>query len=349
VPRGSIGPPRVTLDDVARLAGVSKSTVSRILSAEAGKPLPYTASTQDSVRRAAQMLDYTPSKLARGLTQSRTGMIGLVIPSVEDSFFPSLTSIIETRLAQDGVNVVLANTHNDSTAERDRIEDLLSWRVDGLIIAPAQQTADAEPFWSLWRRQIPFVLIDRCYPHTPFCSVVTDDHAGSARVVEHLLALGRRRIARAGGPLVVSTNQFRHAGYVEALVRHGVPLDDRLVVEAPSTEEGGREAVDRVLRLDPKPDALYCFSDLMAAGAMEECLRRGVRIPQDLALVGYADLPYSALLRVPLTTVRQPREEIARRAAELLLSRMARQIPDEHQIRVPVELIVRASTLGGQP
>src|SRR5512140_2941300 len=131
-----------TLDDVARLAGVCKSTASRILGARVEDRIPFASRTQDRVRQAAERLGYTPSKLARGLSRTRTGFIGLVIPSVEDSFFPSVTRAVERRLASKGFNVILANTGEDPKVERERILDLLSWRVDGLVIAPTQEGGD---------------------------------------------------------------------------------------------------------------------------------------------------------------------------------------------------------------
>src|SRR5581483_760069 len=157
-----------TLDDVAKLAGVSKSTASRVLSAPKGKRLPYSAATVRDVRNAADKLDYRPSKMARGLTMDRSGIIGLVVPTLTDAFFPEVISAIESCLDKAGYTVLLADSRTDSQVEAARIRELLTWRVDGLIIAPSQSTAEAGLFWELWRRQVPFVTIDRTYPETPF-------------------------------------------------------------------------------------------------------------------------------------------------------------------------------------
>ena len=332
-----------TLADVARLAGVSKSTASRILAAAKGRKVPYSAPTQKSVRNAASLLNYRPSKLARGLTAARTGIIGLVIPTLEDSFFTAATTIIERELAKKGFNVILSNTGGDSDMERAKVEDLLSWPVDGLIVAPVQQTGDAGLFWELWQNGVPFVLIDRVFADTPFYSVTTDDRAGAAVAVEHLLSLRRKRIACVSGRPTVSTNRARHSGYMDALMRHGVLPDAELSAEVSPTEAGGRVAMKRFLQLDPMPDAVFCFSDLMAIGVMEVCLERGIRIPEDLALIGYADLDYSGLLRVPLTSVRQPRDLIGLTAAEMLLARLDGKAPQTSEVKLPVELIIRES------
>jgi LacI family transcriptional regulator len=338
-----------TLADVARLAGVSKSTASRILAAKEGRRVPYSPATQEGVRNAAILLNYTPSKLARGLTGARTGIVGLVIPTLEDSFFTAATTIIEGRLGGKGYNVILSNTSGDSVIERAKVEDLLAWPVDGLVIAPVQQTSDAGLFWELWQRRIPFVLIDRVFADTPFYSVTTDDHAGAVMAVEHLLSLGRGRIARVGGPGGVSTNRTRQAGYADALMRNGILPEERLAVEVPPTEAGGRRAMEHLMRLDEPPDAVFCFSDLMAIGVMEVCLERGIRIPEEIELVGYADLDYSGVLRIPLTSVRQPRNEIGLAAAEVLLARLDGQKPETTELKLPVELVVRESTCGRSP
>ena len=326
---------------------MSKSTASRILAATKGRKIPYSPATQESVRSAAGLLNYRPSKLARGLTGARTGIIGLVIPTLEDSFFTTATTIIEAQLAERGYNVILSNTSGDSNMERAKVEDLLTWPVDGLIIAPVQQSGDAGLFWELWQNSVPFVLIDRVFAETPFYSVTTDDHAGAVMAVEHLLSLGRRRIAVVGGQPAVSTNRMRHAGYVDALIANGILPDERLAIQVAPTEVGGRQAMEHFTQLDALPDAVFCFSDLMAIGVMEVCLERGIRIPDDLALVGYADLDYSGVLRVPLTSIRQPRNAIGLAAAEMLLARLDGSKPETAELKLPVELVVRESTSKG--
>lgn len=335
-----------TLADVAGLAGVSKSTASRILAATKERKIPFSPETQKSVRNAAASLNYRPSKLARGLSGARTGMIGLVIPTLEDSFFTAATTIIEAQLAGKGYNVILSNTGGDSDMERAKVEDLLAWPVDGLVIAPAQQSGDAGLFWELWEKDIPFVVIDRVFAETPFYSVTTDDYAGAATAVEHILSLGRRRIACVSGRSAVSTNSARHAGYTEALIGNGMLPDPCLSIEVSPTEAGGRQAMEYFAGLDTPPDAVFCFSDLMAIGVMEVCIERGIRIPDDLALVGYADLDYSAMLRVPLTSVRQPRNAMGQAAAEMLLARLDGSKPETAALKLPTELIIRESTCG---
>jgi DNA-binding LacI/PurR family transcriptional regulator len=334
-----------TLVDVAHLAGVSKSTASRILAALPVSRVPYAPQTRQKVLEAANKLGYKPSKLARGLTLAKTGIVGLVVPSLTDSFFPGVTAAIETRLAERGYSVILAPTQADSRVEGARIEDLLGWRVEGLIVAPAQETADAGAFWQLWQHKTPFVLLDRSFPDTPFASVTTDDESGATLAVEHLLAIGRRRIAWAGGHLSISTNRLRHAGYSATLIRHGIFPDPAYAFVVPPAESGGHGTLESLLAIGPRPDAVFCFSDRIAMGVLEACRLHGVRVPQDLAVVGYADLPHSSQLKTSLTTVRQPQQTIGQRAADLLLACMDGQSPQQPVV-VPVELVIRESTAG---
>jgi LacI family transcriptional regulator len=336
-----------TLGDVAKLAGVSKSTASRILSAIKDAQIPYSLGTKEKVREAALRLDYRPSKFARGLTMAHTGIIGLVVPALRDAFFPEVISAIEAALVQAGYSVILADSNADSQVEQTRIHDLLSWRVDGLIIAPSQSTNQAGFFWDLWRREIPFVTIDRSFPETPFCSVTTDDEKGVAMAVDHLAASGRKRIAWAGGgSSTISTTHLRKAGYAAGLIRNGMLPVSEYALSSPASEMGGRQAIERVLTLKIRPDAVICFSDNVALGLLEACIQHGIRVPQDLAVIGYADLQFAGMLKVSLTTVRQPKFLLGQRAVELLVKCMDKKKHSE-QIVLPVELIVRESTSSG--
>lgn len=339
-----------TLIDVARLAGVSVSTVSRILRARSGERVPFAAKTQEKVRAAAAKTGYRPSKLARGLVGSKTGIVGLVVPSLEDSFFPSVTTAVQSGLNESGWNVLLASTEQSPEIERASIDEFLSWRVDGLIVAPSQDTLDGELFWDLRRMKVPFVLLDRYFTDTPFYSVTTDDYAGACMVVEHLLSCGKRRIARAGSPFPISTARLRHRGYIETLLRNGINPDPSYFIDVePTCVASGRDVLRRLLELDPRPDALFCFSDMVAVGVIEECLARGIRIPDDLALVGYADLDVCGFAKVGLTSVRQPRRQIGRTAAELLVNLINGKPIDNPRLVLPVELVIRESSAGVQP
>ena len=174
--------------------------------------------------------------------------------------------------------------------------------------------------------------------------MTTADDAGAALAVDHLLAGGRTRVAVAGGPPDISTRRLRRDGYRAALLRHGIVPNPDYAMEVPSSEEGGRAALACMLATTPRPDAVFCFSDAIAVGVLEACRAQGVRVPEDLAVVGFADLPHSGLLKVGLTTVRQPRQQLGRRAAEMLIEYMQNG-EKPNQVTLPVELVVRESTV----
>ncbi|MEN6371373.1 MAG: LacI family DNA-binding transcriptional regulator [Armatimonadota bacterium] len=332
-----------TLGDVAERAGVSKSTVSRVLAAKRGQRIPFSITTQEKVRDAANALGYRPSKLARGLTKSRTGIIGLVVPSIKNSFFPNLIDAIESRLTEEGFNVILADTNADPLVERAKIEDLLSWRVDGLIIAPCQKNPDVGIFQDLKQKKVPFVLVDRNFPQTPFYSVVSDDYSGAVMMTEHLLSLGYRRIAVVSDSFTISTHRLRYAGYTDTLIRYGITPDPALSIQADATSEGGSEAMRSIMELPGLPDAVFFFGDPMVIGAMNECFSHGIKVPEDIAMAGYADLNYASVLRAPLTTVRQPRGLLGKFAVEILIAQLNGHNPGQFQLKLPVELVIRES------
>ncbi len=204
-------------------------------------------------------------------------------------------------------------------------------------------------FWDLWRREIPFVLIDRMYPDTPFYSVTTDDTYGATLAVEHLIAGGCRRIARiSGSPMSVSTNQQRQAGYLSALLRHGIVPQKSYMIDVAPNEDESPQLLNRIQSLNPRPDGVFCFSDFIAFDIIASCEQCAIRVPEDLAVVGYTDLPQSSLLKISLTTIRQPRTLLGRSAAEMLLARMDKN-ETPVQINLPVELVVRQSTMGKTP
>jgi LacI family transcriptional regulator len=334
-----------TLEDVAKLSGVSRATVSRILHAKPGRKIPFKTDTQERVRNAAQMLGYKPSRLARSLVSSKTHIVGLVLPACGDSFSASIVQAAQTQLAEYEFGLLLANTSDNAATEAESIEEFLSWHVDGLIILPTQRTSDAGMFWKLWESRIPFILVDRVFAETPFYSVTTDDYHGSVIAVEHLLGLGRRSIAFAVRPPTVSTNRVRRAAFRDTLLRNGLRPDPNLLIEVPPTAEGGHMAIQKMMELPVMPDALFCCSDIVAAGAMDECFKQGIRIPEDLALVGYSDLDYAGLLGIPLTTINQPADQIGKYAASMLLKLISGDQPDIAHVNLPVSLVVRESTV----
>ncbi len=298
--------PVVTILDVARAAGVSKSTVSRVLD----ERLPHSTSpTAERVRRVAAELGYVRDPLASGLRRSGTNTVGVIVPRLTDTVMAMLYEEIAAAAGSRGMFAIVATTEDKPDTERLAVQTLVRRRVDGLILTTARLGTPTA-------RDVPHALALRTDGIGP--AAVGDDRLGAHLAVRHLLDLGHRRIGLVGGPGYASSARERLAGYREALDQAGIGFDDRLVAgDAFSIESGeiaGRDLLDRADR----PTAIFAVNDNTAIGVMAAAHALGLRVPEDLSIVGYNDIPIVSRLPVPLTTVRVPFGQIAAGALELL-------------------------------
>lgn len=324
-----------TIQDVARLAGVSTATVSRFLT---GSPV------RASARIAAVIaeLGYRPSSIARGLRSGRHDTIGVVVPDVTNPFFAAVVRGIENVGSARGLRVLLGNSDEDLQREATLVEDL-SRRVDGMILAPATEH-DSIPA-ALTSAGVPVVLVDRGVQEGGrFDSVTVDNVTGARLAAEHLLGLGHRRIGVISGPLTATPGRERHETFLAVLAGAGADLDPALVQVANFREGGGRAATDRMLDLAEPPTALFVANNLMTVGALKALHARGVRVPIELSVVGFDDLDLGALLDPPLTVVDRPDITQGERAAAVLLERIDSGGGPAVHVELPVQLVVRAST-----
>jgi LacI family transcriptional regulator len=323
-----------SIKDVAGLAGVSVGTVSNVLN----RPELVSASTRERVQAAIDRLGFVRHESARHLRAGSSRTIGLVVLDVANPFFTDVAHAVE--------EVMLCNSDHQPAKEAAYLELLTQQRVHGVLITP---TAEIPPaLEAVRRRGVPLVLLDRRAPEPDRCAVAVDDVVGGRLAAEHLLERGHRRIAFAGGASGLPQVQERLAG-VQAAVRETSGSDDALTVLSPSalTVAGGREAAERIIGLPSarRPTAAVCANDLMALGMLQEMVRHGVPVPDDFAIVGYDDIEFAAAAAVPLTSVRKPRHELGRLAAELLLEEAS---GGEHVHRQPVlepMLVVRESSM----
>lgn len=337
MPRSSRTPP-ATIRQVAALAGVSIKTVSRVVNGAAY----VSQATRRRVQRAIARLNYRPNALARGLVTGRSRSLGLVIADVVNPFFPPLVRAVEDAAAARGYNVILCDTDEDAGRERAAISVLLERQVDGLILCASRVPEGY--LRALADDRIPLMLVNRVVGHLRTAAVVADGVAGGRAATEHLLALGHRRIAYLAGPRASFSHRSRLRGYRQALAAKRVAEDPALIVGGAATMAAGREAASALLDLRRPPTAIFAFDDLMAIGAMEEIRRRGLRVPEDVAVVGFDDIDLSAFVDPPLTTVAQPKAEMGRLAADRLLDMIETGRSPEHRIvtLTPV-LVVRRS------
>jgi LacI family transcriptional regulator len=326
---------RVTISDVARAAGVSTMTVSRVVN-DSGR---VGAQTREAVRRAITELGYHPSQVARGLTTRRSLTIGLVVPDITNPFFPEIVRGAEDAAWDAGYVVSLANTVEQAGRERAALRNLEAHRVDGLIVCSARlPTTELDP---LVRRHPACVLVNRRSGDGHASSLIVDDALGTRLAVEHLVAGGRTTIAFIGGPERSASAALRREGYCTSLARLGARVDAELMAACEPDELAGQEAMAALLARRSDLDAVIAYNDLVAIGALQVARARGLGVPGDLAIVGCDDVRLASLVTPPLTTLRVDKYALGRTAAALLFERLRGRAP--RTVVVSPDLVVRAS------
>ncbi len=329
----------MTIRDVAERAGVSSMTVSRVIN-ESTRVSPETRSR---VERAISDLGYVPSRLARGLSARRTGTLAVIVPDVANPFFTLIVRAAEEVARRAGYRAILCDTRADLTVEREVIEEMIAHRVEGIAIAPVSDRS-REQLRRLAAFGIPFVLLDRTVPGIDADAVLGDSSDGAERLVEHLIALGHRRIGLIVESDEVSTARDRRAGYEAAHRAAGLELDTALVAETTVDPSGGFEGMSRLLELEQRPTAVFTVNNLVALGAIEAVRAAGLEVPDDVALVCFDDIEYASRLYPFLTVMEQPAETFGALGAQLLLERIERRAPERPRVVVlPAEFVVRRS------
>ncbi|GHE40991.1 LacI family transcriptional regulator [Streptomyces vinaceus] len=332
---------RPTLEEVAARAGVGRGTVSRVVNGASG----VSERTRAAVEAAVEELGYVPNRAARALASNRADAVALVVPEPQSRFFaePYFSDMVRgvgAALAETDVQLVLTLAGSDR--ERRRLARYLAaHRVDGVLLVGVHAE---DPLPELLAGLgIPAVVSGRRSAAEPLPYVDCDNLAGAAGAVGHLLDRGRRAVATVTGPLDVYGARCRLDGYREALTAAGLPVDGALIAHGDFTEEGGRRAVRELLERRPDLDAVFAASDVTALGARRELRAAGRLIPGDVALVGFDDSVAARHMEPPLTSVRQPVEEMGRTMAHILLARMAGE-PGDEAVVLPTELVVRESS-----
>lgn len=330
---------RPTIKDVARLAGVSIATASRALSGTR----PVQPAYRERVTAAAAELDYNPNLTARALRSAKTGAIGMVIPMIDNPFFPSLVSAVESLLETNGYSLLLCSSQENVALEAERLRALADRQVDGLLVSAASQVASVEALTRA-AELVPLVQLDQRAPGvlSPFVGI--DDSAGMREVVEHLAGRGRRRLAFIGASDENWSGMRRRDGFVRwaGELDPSAPTRMRL---GTFTREFGRAAARELLTEDREIDALVCANDLIALGALDAAHELGRSVPSEVAVTGYDDIIVATASNPTLTTVAQPVDEIARVALETLWATIRGPAsPVADVVDLPGRLVVREST-----
>ena len=329
---------RVTIVDVARRAGVSKSTVSLVLS---GSELVAEA-TKLRVNEAMGALGYVYHRGAASLRAASSDLVGMVMGDLSNPFFAELTAGIEDALFQRGFTPILANTSEDTTRQAQVLRAMREHNVAGIIMSPARGT-DTWTLAQQWPSHIPAIITIRRMIGSSLPYIGPDNQKGERDAVEHLLKLGHRRIAFIGGDANMSTQRERVSGWRDALNGWGLAADESLIFEVPPTRDGGRLAIDRALDSQHPPTAFACYNDIVAMGATRALALRGIVVGRDIAVVGFYDIADAEHNAPPLTTVSADTREMGMRCAEGLLGLIRREDPASLSFAGDARLIVRES------
>ncbi len=342
----------VTLADIAASAGVTSMTVSRVLNQQGN----VNVETRDRVLQVVREMSYRRNGLARGLKRQRTDTIGLVLGDIANPFAAELSRGVREVLEERGYTLFICISEHSAKEDVEAFDSLADHRADGIIVATRASRLGNEKLERLIQSGLPVSLIGRDFRHPQADLVTADNLKGGYEATKHLIQTGRRRIGFIGVSLTKSVALRRFHGYIEALEEHGLPVAEELIVgprgvndQMPgySTEEIGYEGMNRLLSLKERPTAIFARNDFTAVGALNAIKQAGLRVPEDIAVVGYDDIPLAAHTSPPLTTVRQPTRDQGRVAAEFLLRRIeaAEHLPRAERV-FQCRLVVRESTEG---
>ncbi|HIC92649.1 MAG TPA: LacI family transcriptional regulator [Anaerolineae bacterium] len=332
----------VTRDDVARLAGVSPATVSYVIN---DGPRPVSEDTRTKVLWAIERLGYQPNVMAQNLRRQRTNTVGLVFMTIErhltHPYFVDLLTSVGEECARHGFDLLLSPCP-DRALEQSIYERMVGGRrVAGIIVTGIRHT-DARIAY-LDAEEFPFVVLGRPERNEDLHYIDVDGARGTDEAVQHLIDLGWQRIALIGLSAELICADDRLVGYRRALERNGLAYDPALVVNMPTTEAAGHQAMTRFLALDEPPDAVLACSDELALGAMNAAQEQGLVVGRDIGVIGFDDIPSAAYCQPPLTTIRQPMYEIGTRLCRMLIQIIEGKEPEERQVVLPPTLIVRES------
>jgi LacI family transcriptional regulator len=333
-----------SVTDVAARAGVSIGTVSRVLS---NSTHPVNEATRRRVQEAAAALDFMPNALARGLSRGRTQTIGVVVHDITDEYFNEIVRGIDDVARASGYLVMILSSYRDPEKELECVRRLRAQRCDGIVFVGGGLQKDG--YLDRLRSQLDAIhrdggaIVALAPNDLPWVSIVPDSEGGIAALVDHLVSLGHRRFALLSGPPHLKTTAERATALGDALARHGLFLEPALVANGDFQRERGAAALEELVVTGKPFTAVVCLNDQMAVGCLRAARKLGIRVPLDLSIAGFDDLPVTELLDPPLTTVRVPMRDLGREGMQLVLEQLAGNVPAPTRT-LPCELVVRSST-----
>lgn len=335
---------KATLFDIARKLKISTATVSRALNNHPA----ISEATKKNVANAALKLNYQPNRLASSLRLGKSHIIGVLIPSAEINFFGSVIHGIEKVANEQAYSVLIYQSNEQYEVERKGVQTFLRSQVDGVLASISKETINLEHYGDIKRRGVPLVLFDRVSDALDVSSVVVNDYAGAFEATRHLIEQGCRRIAHIGGQQHVSIFNQRLKGYMAALNMHGIAVDDDLIVHGNLSIKSGRECMARLLSLPHPPDAVFAVEDFTALGAVQATKAAGKRLPEDIAIIGFANEAFGEYITPSLSTVNQQTVRMGEEAARLFFEVLRHSdyyAAHPRKVVLEPELICRESSL----
>ena len=331
----------MNIAEIARRANVSTATVSRTLN-QSG---PVKAATARKVWRAVTDLNYVPNSHARALVSGRSRIIGVIVSDITNPFFPELLRTFETRASEKQYDLLVTSTDYETPRMTACLRRMLERKVDGVAMMTSEM--DLGVVKELSRRGVPIVFMDVGQVGPKMSHVAIDYGNGIRQAVDHLTGLGHKRIAFISGPLQLHSARTRRQAFMEAMQMRGLPVDKKLIREGTHTAEGGREAMMSLLRMTKRPTAVVSSNDWTAIGALNAIAAAGLRVPQDISLVGFDDIPLVNYTNPPLTSVRMSAADVGTVAFRALFGLISGERLEGDVYQIPTELVIRASS--GRP
>ncbi len=330
-----------TIIDIAKNLNISNSTVSRALSNHPD----VSQKTKDKVRTMAKDINYYPNIIAQSLKRGHSNIIGVLVPQVRHYFFAEIMAGISDILDDAGYNVIICQSNEKYEKEVKNVNTLIQQRVAGMLVSISEETTDFDHFRMLATNKIPLVFFDRTSHEVEASTVSIDDFKAAFDAVEHLIKKGYKKIAHLAGFTNLEIARDRTSGYKAALTKHNIEINENLIIENGLNEEDGAKSfLELYHNSQEKPDAIFAVTDPVAIGAFQEIKKMGLKIPQDIALVGFSNNPISSLIEPALTTINQPAYEIGQEAAKILLNQINNKDSKPEHKYLPTELIIRQTT-----
>lgn len=333
---------KITIKDIANVLNISAAAVSKALHDDSR----ISAKTKAAVKKVAKELNYQPNHLASALRKGKSNLVGVIVPRTNSHFFSSVIQNIEEVLNKEGYNIIITQSNESFKKECRNIDTLLFTQVDGIIASMANETVDLDYYEKIKSKGIPLILFDRGENDLNVDYIGINDYQSSHMIVEHLIDQGCKRIAHIGGYRHTRIFNNRIRGYVDAIKKHNLPLDESLLIESSLTIEDGRAKMTQLLALKNRPDAVYAAGDYAALGALQILTENKIDIPNEIAVIGFGNEPFTAMITPSISSINQHSTDIGKQAALTFLERVKNPKIKQtlNKIILDAELIIRDSS-----